>query len=238
MMSRCSKLRKIVAYILLTAIMIGCVQMDCSKVNAEDTENTVILYFIDNTQEQWIKNDNAVMVLVDNTNGHICYDMTKQDDSTWTAQVPESATNITFNRYDSGKSTQWNSWSAGGREGKNAYYADGSEYGHWDNVTGEEEENYFHAGDIIYLDLSEFTSWENDNAVMYANFSDATKEQNSGNNIDASAWEDTGIYNPKVTDYEVSDHVYAYIVTKEDQGKEILRFWRGNDSTLGIILQH
>lgn len=212
--------------------MIGYVRMDSLKVNANDTENTVTLYFVDNTQEQWVKNDDAVIVLVDNTNGHVCYDMTKLNDSTWKAQVPESATNITFNRYDSGKTTQWNSWSAGGREDKNAYYADGSEYGHWESISEEEEENYFHAGDIIYLDLSEFTSWENDNAIMYANFSDATKEQNSGNNINASLWVDSGIYNPKITDYEVSEHVYAYIVTKQDQGKDVLRFWRGNDSAL------
>ena len=58
--------------------------------------------------------------------------MTKVDDTTWSVNVPESAYNITFNRYNQDKTIQWNSWSAGGRDSNNAYYADGSEYGHWD----------------------------------------------------------------------------------------------------------
>lgn len=145
--------------------------------------------------------------------------------------MPKSAYNITFNRLNSSKSTQWNSWSAGGRDSNNAYYADGAEYGHWDVVESDEEENYFHAGDIVYLDLTEFTSWENDGALMYINFTDATKIQNGGNDINI-ANANSLLYNPKTVDYEVEEHVYAYIVTKQDEGKDILRFWRGNSSTL------
>ena len=68
----------------------------------------------------------------------------------WKAQVPESAYNITFNRLSPDKLIEWNSWSAGGRDGNNVYYADGSEYGHWNYIMIEEEENYFHEGDILY----------------------------------------------------------------------------------------
>lgn len=193
---------------------------------------TVTLYFIDNSQQKWVKNDNAVMELVDNTYGHDHYIMTKLDDETWAAQVPASAYNITFNRYDSGITTQWNSWSAGGRDENNAYYADGSEYGHWEYVEESSLEKYFHEGDVIYLDLSEFTSWESSSAVMYVNFSDASKEENGGSDVNIALWEDSEAYQPQKLDYPISEHVYAYIVTKEDEGKNVLRFWRGDKNTL------
>lgn len=193
---------------------------------------TVTLYFIDNTNEKWVKNNNAVMELVDNTYGHDHYIMTKIDDETWAAQVPASAYNITFNRFDSGKITQWNSWSAGGRDESNAYFADGSEYGHWEYVESSRLEKYFHEGDIIYLDLSEFTPWESSNAMMYVNFSGASKEENGGADIAIKSMENNGLYQPNKLSYKISEHLYAYIVTKEDEGKNILRFWRGNESTL------
>lgn len=193
---------------------------------------SVTLYFIDNSPEKWVKNDNAVIELVDNTYGHDRYIMTKLDDETWAAQVPASAYNITFNRYDSGKITQWNSWSAGGRDENNAYYVDGHEYGYWKYVEESSLEKYFHEGDIIYLDLSEFTAWENSSAMMYVNFSSASKVENGGSDIDIESMKNSEIYKPHKLDYQISEHVYAYIVTKEDEGKNVLRFWRGNESTL------
>ena len=193
---------------------------------------TVTIYFIDNTQQKWVNNDNAIMELVDNTYGHDRYEMTKLDDETWAVQVPASAYNITFNRYDSTKTIQWNSWSAGGRDENNAYYADVAEHGHWGYVDGSALENYFHEGDIVYLDLSGFTSWENDNAIMYVNFSDASKVENGGSDVNIEAYKNSDIYNPQVIDYEVAEHIYAYVVTKEDEGKNILRFWRGNEDAL------
>lgn len=123
------------------------------KTEAIAETDMVTLYFIDNTSENWIKNDDAVIQLVDNTNGHICYDMVNADNNTWWVTVPESACNITFNRFNSDKSIQWNSWSAGGRGSDNAYYAEGAEYGHWDVAESENAENYFHVGDIVYLDI-------------------------------------------------------------------------------------
>ena len=196
-------------------------------VSAEAATEYVTLYFVDNTAEQWVKNDNAKMKAIDNSNGHDSYWMTQIDDTTWSVKVPESAYNITFNRYSSDKATQWNSWSAGGRDVNNAYYADGSEYGHWEI----KEEVGFQEGDIIYLDLTEFTEWENDRAIMYVNFTDASKEDNGGKNIVVSS-ADNMIYNPQKTGSKVEEYVYQYTVTKEDEGASKLRFWRGNATTL------
>ncbi|MDE5780154.1 MAG: hypothetical protein K2I03_01540 [Lachnospiraceae bacterium] len=90
------------------------------------------LYLIDNTAEKWVKNDNAKIKAIDNSNGHTAYWMTQKDENTWSVKIPKNAYNITFNRYGEDKTTQWNSWSAGGRDKNNAYYVDGAEYGHWE----------------------------------------------------------------------------------------------------------
>ena len=221
---------RVISYILVLTIMLGCIPMNCFYTSAAASSGVVTIYFVDNTQEKWIKNDKAVMELVDNTNGHIHYEMTSQDSVTWKVKVPESACNITFNRYDAEKNKQWNSWSAGGRGANNAYYADGSEYGHWDAVS-EENEGYFHAGDVIYLDISGFSVWKQENAFLYVNFTAATKEENNGNDIRLPAPE-LSFYQPKVVDWEVKEHIYAYIITMEDEGATELRFWRGNNNTL------
>lgn len=152
----------------------------------------VTLYFIDNTREKWVKNDNAVMELVDNTHGHDHYIMTKVDNETWSVRVPASAYNITFNRFDSGKKTQWNSWSAGGRDRNNVYYADGSEYGHWGYLNDRSLEKYYHEG-----------------AIMYVNFSDASKKENGGSDVNIESWQDSKIYQPHIFDYQIKEHVYA-----------------------------
>ena len=175
-----------------------------------------------------ISNDNAVMQLVDNSNGHDYYDMTEVENNVWSATVPDTAYNITFNRMNVTKDIQWNSWSAGGRNNNNAYYAYGAEYGHWE-TTDDDVENYFHAGDIVYVDLTEFPDWTRDNAEIYVNF---TEEAKNGNTDIKFCNADKKIYNPKEIDYEETANVYAYIVTVEDEGSTALRFWRGNDTTL------
>jgi hypothetical protein len=153
------------------------------------------------------------------------------DEMTWYTDVPASAYNITFNRLDTGKSTQWNSWSAGGRDKNNTYFATVPEHGHW----GESEhntENYFHAGDLICLDLSGFPSWKNDSAIIYVNFSDASKADNGGKDIDIAAMSGTEKYQPRKLTAEPDGNIYIYTVTSKDEGKTVLRFWRGNESTL------
>lgn len=196
------------------------------------------MYFIDNTAEQWVKNDNAKIKAVDNSNGHDGYWMTQMDEITWSVQVPKSAYNITFDRYNPDKTTQWNSWSAGGRDGNNAYYADGNEYGHWGYLA--EDEMHFHEGDVIYLDISEFPEWENDDALMYVNFTNASKNDNYGQDIEISIADHTK-YNPKVLYTKATPYKYVYTASKEDEGSKELRFWRGNSTTLwncSIVLSY
>ena len=76
----------------------------------------VTLYFIDSTDEKWIEDDNAKIVIIDNTHNHVSYDMELVGKYTWKAEIPESATNITYQRYNSTKEQVWNSFSAGGRD--------------------------------------------------------------------------------------------------------------------------
>jgi len=75
-----------------------------------ETDDTIKLYLMDNTAEGWLKNDDAVFDLVDNTNGHDYYRMTKVNDTLWVATVPASVYNITFNGLSPTEETQWNSW--------------------------------------------------------------------------------------------------------------------------------
>lgn len=108
-------------------------------VNPSLTASTITIYLIDDTEEQWVSNDNAVIELVDNTNGHDHYIMKKTADAEWSVELPKEARNITFNRLSPDKSSQWNSWSAGGRDSNNAYYVQGHEYGDWDVIENESE---------------------------------------------------------------------------------------------------
>ena len=195
------------------------------KVNAQEE---VVLYFIDKTSEQWIGNDSAVIELVDNSNNHNKYIMTKENETMWSAKVPKSAVNITFNRMDSTESVQWNSWSAGGRDNFTTYYAEGHEYGHWEIGT---EEKCFHTGDVVYLDLSEFCDWKQHNSLMYLNFSDATKSENNGEDINFLT-ANTDIYAPKLLEEHENEYLYSYTITEQEEGANTLRFWRGNEDTL------
>lgn len=224
------KFKQKMAIILIIIMFITNSGVNEIAVKADNLKEYVTLYLIDNTPEKWIKNDNAQMQLIDNTNGHDCYNMTKIDDIIWSVSVPATAYNITFNRISPDKSIQWNSWSAGGRDGNNAYYVDGSEYGHWENYT-DNKENYFHAGDIIYLDLSEFKDWKNDGAIMYINFSDASKKENADKDIVLKN-SDKELYNPILLKNQITKDIFMYIVTNEDEGAVNLRFWRGNETIL------
>lgn len=87
----------------------------------------------------------------------------------------------------------------------------------------------FKEGDIIYLDISSFTSWYTTETVFYANFTDAIKEQ--GGSIDIKTADKTK-YDPKSGLEEVENYVYKYTLTKEDAEKTVMRFWRGNETTL------
>lgn len=226
-----NSIKRIISVLMIVMLMVTGLHLEGFNFEAKADQLNTTIYLIDNTSNNWVGNDNAVIELVDNTNGHIHYTMSRVDSVTWSASVPETAYNITFNRLNPDNNSQWNSWSAGGRGSNNAYYVEGSEYGHWDYVEITEEENYFHAGDIVYLDFRTFTAWKNNNALMYINFTDASKEENNGQDISISN-ANVAQYNPKPVNIEVQENVYAYVIGFEDEGATELRFWRGNSSTL------
>lgn len=189
----------------------------------------VTIYFVDNTNEKWVSSDNAIIELIDNSHYQTHYTMTHTDTNVWSVVVPTDAYNLTFNRLDASSTTQWNSWSAGGRDSNNTYYADGAEYGHYGYTT--EPLDVFEEGDIVYLDLSDFTDWEKSEALLYANFSKASKFDNNGNNISiANAGDNYRLLS--LLDDEVEEHIYTFTITAEFAGTSCLRFWRGNSTTL------
>ena len=225
--SKNKQVKRILAGIL-TVIMV-LVSIDLGQfISVQAATEHDTLYLIDNTAEKWVKNDNAKIKAIDNSNGHTAYWMTQKDETTWSVKIPKNAYNITFNRYAEDKTTQWNSWSAGGRDKNNAYYVDGSEYGHWET----KEESGFEEGDIIYLDLTEFTDWVDQvETTLYANFTTATKENNAGNNVIIES-ADRMLYDPYSELEKVEEYIYKYKVTHENAGKRSMRFWRGNDNVL------
>lgn len=219
-----NKTKRIISLFLIAAMFI--INVNVQIIKAAD-DDTVTITFVDKTDEQWIANDNACIELVDNTKGHDKYIMKKVDDVTWQVEVPEAAYNITFNRLSADKSEQWNSWSAGGRDGKVCYYAESHSYGEWI----ETETEGFKEGDVIYLDLNDFTNWKNDDAKLYANFTKASKNDNYGADIYFPN-ADKKLFNPQSGLVELQENLYYYVVTEKDAGSNVLRFWRGNEDTL------
>ena len=226
---------------LLTIVMVitgvGLENFISPTEEANATTTFTTLYFQDDTPEHWIGNDNAVIELVDNTYGHDRYIMKKESDTLWSARVPATTYNVTFNRLSPDTHTQWNSWSAGGRgrdvnkpqEWHSTYHAIVPEHGYWDG-TSEYIEG-FHEGDVIYLDYYEFIDWEMSDAQFYVNFTDASKADNNNEDIileDA----DKERFNPIKLETLVEEQVYTYTVTKEDEGAPYLRFFRGDDTSL------
>lgn len=220
--------KRILAVILTIAVLMSSLQVD-NFAPIVRAESYTTLYLVDDTPEHWIGNDDAVIELVDNTYGHDSYIMTRVNGTTWSARVPVSTYNVTFNRYDSTKTTQWNSWSAGGRDDHDAYHALGHEYGYWDGSAVLEEG--FHAGDVIYLDYYEFMDWEKSNAIFSVNFTSASKADNDGENIVLRNADRTK-FAPVLLEDEIEEGVYKHIVSEEEEGAAELRFWRGNEDTL------
>lgn len=73
--------KRMFATILVLILTLTSVNLN-SFMKAKAATEYKTLYFIDNTAEQWVKNDSAVMELVDNTNGHDSYWMTQMNDAT------------------------------------------------------------------------------------------------------------------------------------------------------------
>ena len=223
-------IRRILSYLLVVAILATSLSLEAFSKKAEASGGYVTLYLKDDTEQHWLGNNNAVMELVDNTYGHDRYIMTKVNSTTWSCKVPASTYNVTFNRLSPDKSTQWNSWSAGGRDGHSTYHATVPEHGYWDGTAVVDNE-YFHEGDIIYLDFYSFLNWEQTSAVFYVNFTNYAKSDNNGEDIDISSADRTKVSPILLTD-EIETQVFKYVVTAEDEGATSLRFFRGNSTTL------
>ena len=223
-------IRRIISYLLIVAIFVTSLSLDAFSRKTEAAGGYVTLYLKDDTATQWIGNDNAVIELVDNTYGHDRYIMTKVNSTTWSCKVPASIYNVTFNRLSPDKSTQWNSWSAGGRDGHCTYHATVPEHGYWDGTAVTDNE-YFHEGDIIYLDFYGFLNWEQANAVFYVNFKSYSKADNNEQDITISSADSTK-FSPILLTNEIETQVFKYVVTAEDEGATSLRFFRGNSTTL------
>lgn len=74
-MSKKQRRNRIISMILLFIMLFTQLGLENFAVQAATTYTT--LYLVDNTAEQWVGNDNAVIELVDNTYGHDHYIMTK-----------------------------------------------------------------------------------------------------------------------------------------------------------------
>lgn len=222
-------MKRITALILTFVMVCTSIGLENFARKAKAATAYTTLYLQDDTGESWIGNDNAVIELVDNTYGHDRYIMTKVNDNLWSCKVPSYTYNVTFNRLSPDKKTQWNSWSAGGRDNHSTYHATVPEHGYWDGVAQIEE--CFKEGDIVYLDLYEFKDWENASAKFYVNFTEASKADNNNQDIDISS-ADRDKYSPILLTDEIEEQVYKYVVTAEDEGATELRFWRGSTGKL------
>ena len=82
------KLRSLFS-VLFCMVLLCNIVFSNAKIKGEvQEEKNVTIYFIDQTKEKWVENDNAVMKAIDNTNGHESYWMTKVDKITWRVNVP------------------------------------------------------------------------------------------------------------------------------------------------------
>ena len=90
----------------------------------------------------------------------------------------------------------------------------------------------FEEGDILYLKIINPYNWADDGAILYANFTDATREENMNRSI-VIADADKSRYNPVTgVTHDEERKVYAYTVTAADAGASVMRFWRGNTEKL------
>lgn len=88
----------------------------------------------------------------------------------------------------------------------------------------------FNTGDVLYFKVENPSNWAQD-AILYANFTDATRAGNGGSVTIASA--DKTKYDPVTgVTYNAASFAYKYTVTAADAGKSVMRFWRGNAEKL------
>lgn len=242
-------IKRFITAIMMAALLLTGTVFGNTKVTAQASSGYTTIYFVDKSAEQWVENDNAVMVAVDNTNYQQQYVMGQLDSTTWSVQVPVSANNITFNRYDSNRTTLWNSWSAGGRDGKNAYFSGGHEFGSW-GFLNEQITNVDYRIELTWgatpRDLDTYLSYYEDGVrKMYVNYTnkigyiDGQKvaeldvDDTSGYgpetitmNVDANMLEDGGVFKYSVQNYTDRTSTSSKALSMSDA---VVRVYKGND---------
>ncbi len=94
--------------------------------------------------------------------------------------------------------------------------------------------NTFKEGDTIYLKVISPTGWTDADPtmIMYVNFTEYSRADN-GNKSIIIANADKSKYDPRTgVEYLRTQDIYKYVVTKEDAGATVMRFWRGNNEKL------
>ncbi len=95
-----------------------------------------------------------------------------------------------------------------------------------------EEVTTFKEGDTLYMKVVSPADWESFGAIMYANFTQYSREDNGGVSV-IIADADKTKYDPRTgVTYNEEKGIYKYTVTAEDEGATVMRFWRGNDMKL------
>ncbi len=89
----------------------------------------------------------------------------------------------------------------------------------------------FHEGDELYLKIESPSNWA-DGAILYVNFTDATRAENGDKSI-IIADADKSRYSPREgVVYDAASGLCKYTVTAADAGATVMRFWRGNSEKL------
>lgn len=89
----------------------------------------------------------------------------------------------------------------------------------------------FQAGDTLWFKVENPSNWAA-NATLYVNFTDATRADN-GNVSVILADADKTKYDPSTgVTYDAEKQAYRYVVTADNAGKTVMRFWRGNAEKL------
>lgn len=89
----------------------------------------------------------------------------------------------------------------------------------------------FQEGDEIYLRIESPSSWIASGTLLYANFTDASRED-FGGTISIRNNPDPERIKPVRGAAQVSTNFYRYTVTADDTGASVMRFWRGSNSQL------
>ena len=70
-----NSIKRIISVLMIVMLMVTGLHLEGFNFEAKADQLNTTIYLIDNTSNNWVGNDNAVIELVDNTNGHIHYTM-------------------------------------------------------------------------------------------------------------------------------------------------------------------